>query len=84
TWIRKFSFFINGKDSVIEGQWFSDEFKGQKTQSDYKILRKFNVERYTVHRTGEGAAVYFKILRGGLPNREINNLILSSDSGTEI
>lgn len=80
----KFSFFINGKDSIIEGQWVSDEFKGQKIQSDYKIVRKLSVDRYRIHKTSEGAAVYFKILRGGTHNREIENLILSSDSGTEV
>lgn len=80
----KISFFINGKDSIIEGKWVSDDFKGQKTPFDYKIVRKLNVDRYRIHKRSEDAAVYFKIFRGGIPNKEIENLILSSDSLTEV
>ncbi|UCG28171.1 MAG: hypothetical protein JSV24_02085, partial [Bacteroidales bacterium] len=80
----KYSFVINGKDSVQEGQWLNDEFKGLRKQPEYKVVRKLNVERYSVHKTGEGEAVYYNIMRGGTPNREIENLILSSESGYEV
>ncbi len=80
----KFISIINEQDSIMEGQWVNDQFKGMKPQAQYKIVRKLNVERNTIHKTAEGAAVYFKILRGGTPNREVENLIISSESGIEI
>jgi hypothetical protein len=48
------------------------------------VVNKRNVMRYTSRRNGQGDQVMIRILLNGVPNQDIQNLMLLSNSGTEI
>ena len=78
----KFTFMIAGKISIMEGKWVNDEFIGLKGL--YKIEEIVNVNRYNIHRRGEGGKVTFNLLLGIDPNTNVQNLVMSSTSGKEL
>jgi len=79
-----YSYISNGRDSVRQGMWVNDVYKGINESNAVKVVMKRNLTRYTSMRRGDGNQVLVKILLGGAPNSDIEDLMFLSDSGSEI
>ncbi len=79
-----YSFISSGRDSVLQGIWVNDEFKGMGGGEAIHVILKRNLMRYTSIRRGDGNQVIVKIFTGGVIISDIQDLIFVSNSGSEI
>ncbi len=79
-----YSFISSGRDSLLQGMWANDVFKGMSEADAVHVVMKRNLVRYTSMRRGDGNQVIVKILMGGAPNSDIEDLMFVSNSGSEI
>lgn len=77
-------FISGGRDSLLQGNWVNDRFKGTKDTDVVHVVHKQNVMRYASRRIGHGDQVIIRIMLNGVPNQDIQNLMLLSNSGTEV
>lgn len=79
----EYSFFADGKDSVLLGKWVKDEYIGQSSTRSYTVEYKNNIGRVTFNKIGESPPyVRLKFLRGG-NELSVSDLFLFGSSGTE-
>ena len=71
---------IDEKDSVLHGIWEDDKFKKVLLKNTHKVLMKYNVNNYTIKRTGEDLRVYMSISNQG-SKQNYRNLNLTFSSG---
>jgi len=79
-----YSFISSGRDSLLQGMWANDVFKGMSQADAVHVVMKRNLVRYTSMRRGDGNQVMVKILMGGVPSSDIEDLMFVSNSGSEI
>jgi hypothetical protein len=79
-----YSFISGGKDSLLQGNWINDEFKGMEESEALRVIMKRNLSRVTKIRRGDGNQVMIRILMGGVPNSDVQDLIFVGSSGSEI
>jgi len=79
-----FSVIDGNKKLVKEGLWKKNKYVGIKSKqqkASYKVLKRINIERYSVRHVGDGNKVKFVFMQNG--NRNIvQNLTMVGDSGT--
>ena len=80
----KYSYMENGKEVVKEGIWINDKYQGTSGNAGVKVIRKRNIDRYSVFRRGDGNQVLFRLMRAGTVNADIQNLMLIGDSGSQV
>jgi hypothetical protein len=44
---------INGKDSIINGIWDNDKYIGEKKLKEYQVIKKLNVQRYSIRKNSD-------------------------------
>jgi hypothetical protein len=80
----KYTFKYMGTDSIQEGMWTRDIYKGQqKSSKGYSIISSRAMERYRVYRytDGEEIRVHLKPITSG--TLEVSNLQITGSSGYE-
>lgn len=80
----RFAFKYNGSDSIQEGLWTKDEYKGNRAaQQEYRVITMRAVERYRVQRYSDGneIRVILKAIDAG--SLDVTNLQIIGSSGTE-
>ena len=78
----KYTFFVNGKDATQEGRWVKDKYMGAEKVPAYLVTLRRNLDRYVFLRLGDGNSVYIYLYKLGTTNSDIENLMLSGDSGS--
>jgi len=76
-----YKFSIDGKDSIQDGIWKQDEFKGAKVIKP-KVIRKEYIQRYNFRREGDGNRILIDITLNGSTNSDILDLSIMSSSGS--
>lgn len=80
----KLTFLYNGADTIQDGLWARDEFKGnQESSQDYSVVRMRAIERYRVIRVSDGneIRIHFNPVSSG--TLDISNLQITGSSGYE-
>jgi hypothetical protein len=81
---KLFSVIDGNKKLIKEGLWKKNKYVGVKSKQQhaaYKVLKRVNIERYSVRHVGDGNKVKFVFMQNG--NRNIiQNLTMIGDSGT--
>jgi hypothetical protein len=49
----KYTNYIEGKDSIVDGIWKKDKYIGKKPIKDYDIIKKRSITRYTIKKNGD-------------------------------
>jgi hypothetical protein len=75
-------FKINERDTTIAGLWEEDRYIGPKPEKP-KIIQKFNVEKVSFYRQGEGDQVEMEFYLAGIVNSSLENLAIVGSSGSE-
>ncbi|MCF6332322.1 MAG: hypothetical protein L3J11_03480 [Draconibacterium sp.] len=71
-------------DSIINGYWKNNKYNGEKFIPPYKVNRKSNVLRSSIKKTGrEIKGVRISILKGGMRNPYVSDMVLTKSSGEE-
>jgi hypothetical protein len=71
-------------DTVVNGYWKADLYKGAMKMPSYAITLSRNVARFSITKSVEsGNGVLVKIMLGGNENSEVEDLSLAYTSGTE-
>lgn len=78
----KYTFFVNGKDTIQEGRWVKDKFISAEKVADFSVTLRRNLDRYVFLRMGNGNTIYIYLYKLGIPNSDIEDLMLSGDSGS--
>lgn len=82
--IGKFTIKNNGKDSIQDGLWFNDEYKGVKPEKP-KVTYNYGIDRYSFKKSpSRSSKVLIDILQNGTRNKKISNFLMSSSSGQDI
>ena len=69
-------------DSIIMGYWKNNKYIGEKYIPPYKITRKSNVLRCSIKKNGsEIKGVRISILKGGMKNPFVSNMVITKSSG---
>jgi hypothetical protein len=80
----KLTFRYNGSDSIQDGLWTNDEFKGNKTvDQDYRIITMRSIERYRVYRYSDGNEIRVILKPMSSGSLEVSNLQITGSSGYE-
>lgn len=80
----EYSVKVNGKDSILVGNWFEDKFIGNtKPPVPYVIEYRNSIGRVSCIRVGDRPYVKYKFSRSGGEQNTINNLLLQGSSGSE-
>jgi hypothetical protein len=76
-------FFINGKDSTLNGNWLNDNYLGPKAKEP-DIRYKTGIDRYTFKKEiNVKNRVLIDIFQNGMYNMGISDFMISSTSGYE-
>lgn len=76
-------FKLNGKEEVLAGLWEDDLYKGPVIPKP-EVIRSMSIERYTITRSGGILnRVLINFYQDGVRNRSVENLMLSTSSGSE-
>ena len=71
-------------DSVLTGIWKDDVYMGKKLIAAYKVNKTLSVARYSVRKINTPVnEVKIKLIRGGIENSGIENLMIAYSSGFE-
>lgn len=82
--IGKYTMQINGKDSIQDGLWQNDIYKGPKPPKP-NVTYNSGVERYDFNKTlSPSNRVLVDIYLNGTRNRTVTNLMMSASSGNNI
>jgi len=80
----RFAFKYNGADSIQEGLWTKDEYKGNRaTQQEYRIVTMRSVERYRVQRYSDGNEIRVLLKPIDAGSLDVTNLQIVGSSGIE-
>jgi hypothetical protein len=74
----RYTFSINGRDSVLVGRWKDDRYVGMASIPPYIIDYRNGIGRVSCVRTGDRPYVRYVFSRGN-----VNGLLMTSSSGTE-
>ncbi|PLX02683.1 MAG: hypothetical protein C0595_09815 [Marinilabiliales bacterium] len=75
-----YHFQVNGIDSIKDGIWENDKYKGPKIVTP-KVIHKEAVLRYSFKRMSDGNSLFFTIKSNGTVNRDLEDLSVISSSG---
>ncbi len=74
---------VNENDSIQDGIWEKDEYKGPKPKNPY-VSYKSGVDRYNFKKNiTPQNRVLIDITQNGVRNRQISNLLMTASSGSE-
>lgn len=82
--IGKYTMRENGKDSIQNGLWLNDEYKGAKPDKP-NVIYNYGAERYNFKRNlSRSNKVLVDFYQNGTRNNRISNLLMSTSSGDDI
>lgn len=74
----------NGIDSILDGLWQFDEYKGARPEKP-RVTYSYSVDRYTFKKAHSPAnRVMIDIYQNGSRNKKITNFLSSSSSGQDL
>ncbi len=77
------NFFIEGRDTALAGLWENDLYLGPVPKSP-EVWKSISIDRYTITKTGGSLSrVLINFYQNGARNLGIENLLLSTTSGTD-
>ena len=79
-------FHLAKGDSIVDGYWKDNKYVGEKFVPSYKVTRQSNVMRSSFKQTQPGndvSGVRILILKGGMNNPYVSDMVLTKSSGTE-
>lgn len=80
----EYSAKVNGKDSILTGNWHNDKFIGKsKPPVPYVIEYKNSIGRVSCAKVGDRPYIKYKFSRNGDESNNISNLLLQGNSGSE-
>jgi hypothetical protein len=80
----KFTFRYNGTDSIQDGLWVKDAYKGKKPEGPgYKIVMLRSIERYRVYRYSDGNEIRVMLKPISSGALDVSNLQIIGSSGYE-
>ena len=75
---------VRADSSTVEGIWKQDNYLGEKILAAYKINKSMSVSRYSFRKTNSTIYdVKVKLIRGGIENSGVDNLIIAHTSGSQ-
>jgi len=80
----KFTFKFLGRDSTYLGIWKEDKLVKRIVPAAYVITQKFNLQRYTIHKSNTGNRVMFAFMQNGSNNRSLTSLSFADSGGTPL
>jgi hypothetical protein len=80
----KFTFKFLGRDSTYLGMWKEDKLVKKIVPAAYVITQKFNLQRYTIHKSNTGNRVMFAFMQNGSNNRSLTSLSFADSGGTPL
>jgi len=82
--IGKYIFSNYGNDSIQDGLWLNDEYKGGKPDKP-NVNYNYGVERYNFKKNpSRSNRVLIDLFQNGVRNNKTSNLLLSTSSGEDI
>jgi len=78
----KYMYKKNNRDTTIAGLWEEDRYIGPVPEKP-KVIRKFNLDRVSFYRQGDGAKVEITFYQGGNMVSNLGNFMMVGSSGTE-
>jgi hypothetical protein len=79
----KFTFTVNGRDSIVAGIWKEDKYVGKKEPPQYVITYKNSISRVSFVRVGDVPNVEYKFSRAGISS-DIYQVVMQGSSGSEL
>lgn len=80
----EYTFFYNGKDSTLYGNWLNDNYIGEISKNPI-VNYKSGIDRYSITKAGDlKNRVLINIYQNGMRNTGISNLMVSSSNGYEV
>lgn len=76
-----YKFEYDGHDSVQDGIWDGDEYKGKRFKKPYVVYKEF-ITKYRFRKSGDGNRILIDLWLNGQINRDILDFSLISNSGT--
>jgi len=76
-----YTFQKNGHDTIQEGIWKDNEYKGKKPKPP-KVVHNEYVTRYSFRREGDGNRIFIDLKLNGNINRDILDLTVGTTSGS--
>jgi hypothetical protein len=77
----EYTFFYNGNDSILAGNWENDRYTGPVPKKP-QVIHKSNIDRYTFRKTKNiRNRILINLYQNGSRNTGISNLMISSSSG---
>ncbi|MBK5210471.1 MAG: hypothetical protein JJE44_13365 [Flavobacteriaceae bacterium] len=74
----KYIINIKGKDSIAEGIWNKDKYKGKKPVKQYEVIKKTSVSRYSIKKIGDATnKVTIKVRAKGQALKNIEDITAS-------
>lgn len=74
----------NGNDSILDGLWQNDEYKGPRPEKP-KVTNSYSVDRYNFKKAQTAAnRVMIDIFQNGARNKKVTNFLISSSSGQDL
>ena len=71
-------------DSILSGLWKEDKYIGKKLMATYTINRSMYVTRYSFKKINSAINdVKVKLIRGGIENAGVENLMIAYSSGSQ-
>jgi len=81
--VGKYIMKLNGRDSIQDGVWQDDDYKGPKPKSP-NVTYKSGVDRYTFQKNNTTKnRVLIDFTQNGIRNKRMTNLLMSTTSGSE-
>ena len=76
-----YTFFFNGKDSIISGNWLKNNYIGPISKKPL-VTSRTSIDRYSIVKNGNFKnRVLVDIYQNGVRNTSITNFMISSSSG---
>jgi hypothetical protein len=80
----KMIYHLANGDSIIDGYWKNNKYIGEKFIPPFQVDRKANVMRSSFKKTGSDInGVRISILKGGMNNPYVSDIIITKSSGEE-
>lgn len=78
----EYTYKIEDRDTTVVGIWKADIYLGPKPKKP-TVIRVEGLDRYSIHREGEGNRIRIDIYMNGTPNTRLESFSIISSTGNE-
>jgi hypothetical protein len=79
-----YMYIVEGQDSILQGNWVNDAYKGMEEVDGVRVLMKRDISRYKSLRRGDGNKVLVKIVSAGMTDLSIEEFMFLNSSGNQV